>query len=58
MFGADFGGAATASALIGAEAAAELAVRLPYSRTMDTRRTRSACRCSPALASIPTRGRG
>ena len=36
MFGADFlGGAATASALIGAEAAAELAVRLPYSRTME-----------------------
>ena len=36
MFGADFlGGAATASALIGAEAAAELAVSLPYSRTME-----------------------
>lgn len=36
MFGADFlGGAVTASALIGAEAAAELAVSLPYSRTME-----------------------
>ncbi len=35
-FGADFlGGAATASAMIGAEAAAELAVSLPYSRTME-----------------------
>ena len=36
MFGADFlGGAVTASAMIGAEAAAELAVSLPYSRTME-----------------------
>lgn len=36
MFGADFlGGAVTASAMVGAEAAAELAVSLPYSRTME-----------------------
>lgn len=36
MFGADFlGGAVTASAMVGAEAAATLAVSLPYSRTME-----------------------
>ena len=36
MFGADFlGGAVTAAAMVGAEAAAELALSLPYSRTME-----------------------
>ena len=36
MFGTDFlGGAVTASAMVGAEAAAELAVTLPYSRAME-----------------------
>ena len=36
MFGTDFlGGAVTASAMVGAEAAAELAVILPYSRAME-----------------------